>query len=74
MFGVRVICVKISDAKNETVLFPIFGIPVPFHVGLIKNIFLSSDGPHYYLRVDFVHPGTVTGFAAGSAATFVEEL
>ncbi|KAM9950734.1 hypothetical protein ACTFIT_012009 [Dictyostelium discoideum] len=44
------------DPKKETVLFPIFGYMVPFHISTIKNISKSEE----YIRVNFNTPTSYT--------------
>ena len=73
------------DRKYETIIMPIFGVPVPFHIATIKNISSSIEGDYTYLRINFFHPGAGAGpgaFASGVAissagspdSTFVKEL
>ena len=38
------------DKKYETIIMPIFGVPVPFHIATIKNISSSIEGDYTYLR------------------------
>ena len=38
------------DKKYETVILPIWGIPVPFHIATIKNISTSIEGEKMFLR------------------------
>jgi len=45
------------DRRNDTVLMPIFGVPVPFHISMIKNASQSVEGEYTFLRVNFEHPG-----------------
>ncbi len=47
----------VTDKKYETVILPIFGVPVPFHIAVIKNISQSVEGDYTYLRINFFHPG-----------------
>lgn len=49
------------DQKYETVILPIYGIAVPFHISTIKNISQSVEGDYTYLRVNFFHPGSTMG-------------
>lgn len=68
-----------TDKKYETVILPVFGIPVPFHISTIKNISQSVEGDYTYLRVNFFHPGATMARSDGSAfpspdATFVKEV
>lgn len=67
------------DRKYETVIMPIFGIPVPFHIATIKNISQSIEGDYTYLRINFYHPGSTMGRNEGGNysnpdATFVKEV
>lgn len=67
------------DRKYETVILPVFGIPVPFHISTIKNISQSVEGDYTYLRVNFHHPGssmgrTETNTFASPEATFLKEV
>ncbi|XP_046740130.1 FACT complex subunit spt16 isoform X2 [Diprion similis] len=67
------------DKKYETVILPIFSIPVPFHISTIKNISQSVEGDYTYLRINFFHPGATMGRNEGGTypqpdATFVKEV
>lgn len=67
------------DRKYETVILPIFGIPVPYHISTIKNISQSVEGDYTYLRINFFHPGATMGRNESSNylqpdATFVKEV
>lgn len=67
------------DRKYETVIMPIFGLPVPFHIATIKNISQSIEGEYTYLRINFFHPGATMGRNEGGNyshpdATFVKEV
>lgn len=67
-----------TDSKYETIILPIFGMPVPFHISTIKNISQSVEGDYTYLRVNFFHPGATISKADGSfahpEATFLKEV
>ncbi|XP_059614643.1 FACT complex subunit spt16 isoform X2 [Phlebotomus argentipes] len=67
------------DKNYETVIMPIFGIPVPFHISTIKNISQSVEGDYTYLRINFFHPGATMGRNEGNLyfqpdATFLKEV
>lgn len=67
------------DKTYETVIMPIFGIPVPYHISTIKNISQSIEGEYTYLRVNFYHPGATMGRNDGGLfphpeAVFVKEV
>ncbi|GAU95532.1 hypothetical protein RvY_07133 [Ramazzottius varieornatus] len=68
------------DRKNETVILPLFGEPVPFHISIIKSVATSVEGDYTYLRINFNHPGSAviggkeSGSFANPEAQFVKEL
>ncbi|XP_069689096.1 FACT complex subunit spt16 isoform X1 [Periplaneta americana] len=67
------------DRKYETVILPVFGLAVPFHISTIKNISQSVEGDYTYLRINFFHPGATMGRNEGGSypqpdATFVKEV
>lgn len=49
------------DHKASTVIVPIMGHPVPFHVNTIKNASKSDEGEYAYLRINFLSPGQGVG-------------
>ncbi|KAI6248086.1 FACT complex subunit ctc-2 [Erysiphe necator] len=51
----------IVDAKNSTIILPIMGRPVPFHIQTIKNASKSDEGDFSYLRINFLSPGQGVG-------------
>merc|ERR1719312_149551 len=65
------------DKKYETVILPVFGVPVPFHIATIKNISSSVEGDYTYLRINFFHPGASIGKEEkfnNPEATFLKEV
>ncbi|KAM3566893.1 hypothetical protein ARSEF4850_000064 [Beauveria asiatica] len=57
-FPVRVKNMEIVvDTKNATVVLPIMGRPVPFHINTIKNASKSDENDFSFLRVNFLSPG-----------------
>ena len=66
------------DKKYETVILPVFGVPVPFHIATIKNISSSVEGDYTYLRINFFHPGASIGKDEprfnNPEATFLKEV
>lgn len=65
------------DKRNETVILPIFGVPVPFHISTIKNVSTSVEGDYLYLRINFFFPGSTLekgSVFASNEATFLKEL
>jgi len=71
-------CKIFVDKKYETVIMPIYGIPVPFHISMIKNISQSVEGDYTYLRINFFHPGANIGRGEGifpnPDAVFLKEI
>lgn len=51
----------VVDAKNGTVVLPILGRPVPFHINTIKNASKSDEGDFTFLRINFLSPGQGVG-------------
>ncbi|KAL1955652.1 hypothetical protein VTO42DRAFT_8197 [Malbranchea cinnamomea] len=49
------------DHKANTVIVPIMGRPVPFHINTIKNASKSDEGEYAYLRINFLSPGQGVG-------------
>lgn len=67
------------DRKYETIILPIFGMPIPFHISTIKNISQSVEGDYTYLRINCFHPGSTLAKSEGAMfanpdATFVKEI
>ena len=51
----------VMDQKNSTVVLPIMGRPVPFHIQTIKNASKSDEGEFAFLRINFLSPGQGVG-------------
>lgn len=51
----------VVDQKNNTVILPIMGRPVPFHINTIKNASKSDEGDWAFLRINFLSPGQGVG-------------
>eukprot|EP00899_Mesostigma_viride_P015637 jgi/Mesvir1/24074/Mv10796-RA.1 len=69
------------DIPQQTVLLPIYGHLVPFHINTIKTVASSQDSGHCYVRINFNVPGGSAAAASsyGPAiinpdAIFVREL
>lgn len=56
------------DWKSQTIILPIYGRPVPFHINSYKNGSKNEEGEYTYLRLNFHSPG------AGSVNKKTEEL
>ena len=51
----------VIDEKASTVILPIMGRPVPFHINTIKNASKNDEGEYAYLRINFLSPGQGVG-------------
>ncbi|KAF9001953.1 FACT complex subunit SPT16 [Cyathus striatus] len=49
------------DRKAQTVILPIHGFAVPFHINTIKNASKNDEGDFTYLRINFQTPGQLAG-------------
>lgn len=45
------------DRRQESILIPIYGFAVPFHINTLKNITKTEEGQFTYLRLNFNCPG-----------------
>lgn len=45
------------DSKNQTIILPIMGRPVPFHINSYKNGSKTEEGEFTHLRLNFNSPG-----------------
>lgn len=51
----------VVDAKNQSIILPIMGRPVPFHISTLKNATTSTEGEFCFLRINFLSPGQGVG-------------
>jgi nucleosome binding factor SPN SPT16 subunit len=51
----------VIDQKNATIILPVMGRPVPFHINTIKNASKSDEGEWSFLRINFLSPGQGVG-------------
>ncbi|VDN50299.1 unnamed protein product [Dracunculus medinensis] len=58
--NIYVECVYL-DRRHDSVILPLFGVPTPFHISMIKNTSQSVEGDFTYLRINFMHPGSQIG-------------
>lgn len=69
---------KFLDRRHDSIILPIFGVPVPFHISMLKNTSMSVEGDYTYLRVNFMHPGSQIGKESlqfpNPLCTYVKEL
>ncbi|RKP10675.1 FACT complex subunit spt16 [Thamnocephalis sphaerospora] len=54
-------CKIVVDRKAFTVILPIYGLAVPFHLSTLKNLSKSDEGDYVSLRFNFVTPGQPGG-------------
>ncbi|CAG8606166.1 18012_t:CDS:10, partial [Racocetra fulgida] len=52
---------EVKDLKSESIILPVFGFAVPFHISTLKNVNKSEEGEYVYLRLNFLTPGQATG-------------
>ncbi|KAI8911514.1 FACT complex subunit-domain-containing protein [Gorgonomyces haynaldii] len=70
----------IVDRRTETVILPIYGQAVPFHLNTLKNVSKSDEQDFVLLRFNFLTPGVSTGKKDGNVvfedqnATFIRAL
>uniref|UniRef100_A0A7S3A0J9 FACT complex subunit n=2 Tax=Rhodosorus marinus TaxID=101924 RepID=A0A7S3A0J9_9RHOD len=46
------------DMQNESILLPINGVPVPFHISAVKNVGKIEEGDNSYIRINFHFPAS----------------
>ncbi|KAJ3410484.1 FACT complex subunit spt16 [Chytridiales sp. JEL 0842] len=51
----------VVDRRNEAIILPIYGMPVPFHISTLKNLVKNEEGDTTYLRFNFATPGQSMG-------------
>ncbi|KAJ1726760.1 FACT complex subunit spt16, partial [Coemansia biformis] len=67
------------DERADTIILPIYGMAVPFHISTLKNISKSDEGEYVYLRLNLVSPGQGVGkkdsmSVEDPSSTFVRSL
>lgn len=67
------------DKKRDTVLLPINGSHIPFHIATIKNVAKTEEGDYINLRINFKHSKANIGKVYAPAkmfpqAFFIKEL
>ena len=62
------------DRERECVLLPLFGLVVPFHVMVIRNIISQTDGERAYIRVNFNFGGSYEPSARLPQIALLKEL
>ena len=51
----------VVDVRNQSIIVPIYGIPVPFHISTLRNASKNDEGDYVYLRLNFLTPGQGIG-------------
>ncbi|KAK4049693.1 FACT complex subunit spt16 [Microbotryomycetes sp. JL201] len=51
----------VIDARRNTVILPINGFAVPFHINTLKSLIKQEEGDYTVLRFMFTTPGAITG-------------
>lgn len=49
------------DTKSQSIVLPIMGRPVPFHINTIKSASTTAEGEYTSLRINFLSPGQGVG-------------
>lgn len=67
------------DQRANSIVLPIYGFAVPFHINTLKNVSKSDEGEYTYLRFNFISPGQIAGKKDDTPfedpdATFVRSL
>src|SRR5690606_13670927 len=52
-------CQIYLDKHRNTVLLPVYGLVVPFHLSTVKTVTKTDEGEYVTLRFNFVSPGQV---------------
>jgi nucleosome binding factor SPN SPT16 subunit len=51
----------VVDTRNQSIIVPVYGIPVPFHISTLRNASKNDEGDFVYLRLNFLTPGQGIG-------------
>uniref|UniRef100_A0A8R1HXU7 FACT complex subunit n=1 Tax=Caenorhabditis japonica TaxID=281687 RepID=A0A8R1HXU7_CAEJA len=49
------------DKKYDSIIIPMYGIPVPVHISMVKSCSQTVENEHIYLRINFSVPGSQVG-------------
>ncbi|KAI8985467.1 FACT complex subunit spt16 [Pilobolus umbonatus] len=55
--GLRIVV----DKKHDSIILPVYGMAVPFHISTLKNASKSDEGDFVMLRLNFLTPGQAGG-------------
>ncbi|KAJ2793669.1 FACT complex subunit spt16, partial [Coemansia furcata] len=72
-------CKILVDERADSIVLPIYGMAVPFHISTLKNVSRNDEGEYVYLRLNLVSPGQGVGKKDGLPVedpgnTFVRSL
>jgi len=66
------------DTKNDSIILPIMGKMIPFHVSFIKNVSKSDENNFSFLRINFTVPVSLNPSMIGdlklTTPVFIKEL
>ncbi|KAJ2722612.1 FACT complex subunit spt16 [Coemansia sp. Benny D115] len=54
-------CKILVDERAESIVLPIYGMAVPFHISTVKNVVKNEEGEYVYLRINLASPGQGVG-------------
>ena len=49
------------DEQRQSVVLPVYGYAVPFHISTIKNVTKTEESDQIVLRINFQSPGQIAG-------------
>jgi nucleosome binding factor SPN SPT16 subunit len=49
------------DEQRSTIVLPVYGYAVPFHISTIKNVTKTEEAEYVVLRINFQSPGQIAG-------------
>ena len=72
-------CKILVDKRSESIVLPLFGQAVPFHLSTLKNVTKSDEQDYTLLRFNFITPGVTVGKKDSSVfedsnSTFIRAL
>ena len=65
------------DNKNHTILLPINGRHIPFHIHILKSVVKNDEGKYSSLRFNFLSPGAISNMIFpkfNETSVFVKEI
>lgn len=49
------------DSRRQSIILPINGFAVPFHIKTLRSVVKQEEGDYTTLRLMFIAPGQITG-------------